>query len=185
MKYKGSIRIFTLGVVVAALLAAAGAVSIPAAPAPDRSPELPSPVCDLVQVPPGHKVSFRTYAIGVQIYRWNGAGWDFVAPEAMLFAAPNYRGKVGTHYAGPTWESNSGSNVVASRVAGCTPDATAIPWLLLQTVSSDGPGIFSNVTYIQRVNTSGGLAPTVPGAFVGAEARVPYTTEYYFYRSEF
>ena len=39
------------------------------------------------------------------------------------------------------------------------------------------------VTFIQRVNTIGGTAPVEAGGFVGDEARVPYTTEYYFYRA--
>ena len=94
-----------------------------------------------------------------------------------------YHGDVGIHYAGPTWESHSGGKVIASRLEGCTPDPTAIPWLLLQTVSTEGPGIFDRVTYIQRVNTTGGLAPTDPGPFIGAEVEVPYTAEYYFYRA--
>jgi hypothetical protein len=34
---------------------------------------------------------------------------------------------------------------------------------------------------IQRVNTVGGIAPSTLGTFVGQEARVPYTTEYFFY----
>lgn len=148
-----------------------------------REPELPTPLCEQIQVPPGNKVAFHTYALGVQVYRWNGTSWVFVAPVANLYADDNYRGRVGTHYAGPTWESNSGSQIVAARLAGCTPDPTAIPWLLLETVSTDGPGIFSSVTYVQRVNTRGGLAPATPGTFVGEEARVPYTTEYYFYRA--
>jgi hypothetical protein len=148
-----------------------------------QPPELP-PVCNSLQVPSGHEeVSLRVYAVGVQIYRWNGASWDFVAPVANLYADANYRKEVGFHYAGPTWESNDGSKVVAARLAGCSPDpATAIPWLLLQSVSTEGFGIFRKVTYVQRVNTIGGLAPATPGAFIGAEARVPYTTEYYFYR---
>lgn len=149
----------------------------------NRAPELPPGVCDQVQVPDGHKVSSRVYASGVQVYRWNGAAWDFVGPVASLFADHNFRGQVGTHYGGPTWESNSGSRVVAARVAGCTPDASAIPWLRLQAVSNDGPGIFNRVTFIQRVNTAGGLAPTAPGSAVGEERKVPYTTEYYFYRA--
>ena len=109
----------------------------------NRQPELPSPLCDSVQVEAGNKVSRHVYAIGVQIYRWNGTSWSFVAPEANLYADAGYNGKVGIHYAGPTWESNSGSYVRAARVpnTGCTPDATAIPWLLLKTVSTDGPGI--------------------------------------------
>src|SRR5439155_17162999 len=105
------------------------------------------------------------------------------APAAVLYANAGYDGEVGTHYAGPTWESNSGSKVVGRRVAGCTPDSTAIPWLLLQAVSTDGPGIFHRVTYVQRVNTVGGVAPSAPGSFVGEEADVPYTAEYYFYRA--
>jgi hypothetical protein len=148
-----------------------------------RMPELPAPVCDSLHVASGHQVAFHAYALGVQIYRWNGTSWDFVAPEATLYANASFRGKVGIHYAGPTWESNSGSKVVARRLSGCTADPTAIDWLLLEKVSTGGPGIFSQVTHIQRVNTTGGKAPTAPGAFVGAEARVPYTAEYYFYRA--
>lgn len=150
----------------------------------NQGPDLPLPLCDSVRVPEGNKLIFHVYALGVQVYRWNGASWVFVAPVANLFADDNYRGQVGTHYAGPAWESNSGSKVIASRVAGCTPDATAIPWLRLQMVSTDGPGIFSSVTYVQRVNTTGGLAPTTPGTVVGEEKKVPYTAEYYFYRAQ-
>jgi len=75
--------------------------------------------------------------------------------------------------------------VVGKRVDFCSPDSTAIDWLLLQAVSTDGPGVFSQVTYIQRVNTTGGLKPTTPGSSVGAVARAPYTAEYYFYRAEY
>ena len=150
----------------------------------NREPDLPSPLCDHVQVQLGNKVAFHVYALGVQIYRWNGVSWDFVAPSARLFADPEYHGEVGIHYAGPTWESLSGGRVVASRLQGCAPDPTAIAWLLLQKVSSEGPGIFDRVTFIQRVNTAGGLPPSGPGPFVGAEEEVPYSAEYYFYRDQ-
>jgi hypothetical protein len=53
---------------------------------------------------------------------------------------------------------------------------------LLKEVSSEGPGIFRRVTFIQRVNTVGGNAPSAPGDFTGEVVRVPYTTEYFFYR---
>lgn len=149
----------------------------------NRVPDLP-PSCVSLQVPAGHKLAFRTYALGVQIYRWNGSAWDFVAPLANLYTDENFHGKVGDHYAGPTWESRSGSNVVGRRAAGCSVDPTAIDWLLLEAVSNEGPGIFSRITYIHRLNTVAGRAPSTPGTFVGAEARIPYTTEYYFYRAE-
>ena len=147
-----------------AALAVFALASIPVAQADEdnRAPDLPSPLCDRLQVSPGNKVAFHVYADGVQIYRWDGTSWVFVAPEATLFADAGYHGDVGIHYAGPTWQSNSGSKVIASRLEGCTPDPTAIPWLLLQTVSTEGPGIFHRVTYIQRVNTTDGLAPLIP-----------------------
>jgi hypothetical protein len=100
-----------------------------------------------------------------------------------LYAGGDDDGQVGIHYAGPTWESNSGSKVVAAVRERCTPDPDAIPWLLLKATSAQGPGLFGGVTYIQRVNTEGGLAPAEPGDVVGEEVRVPYTAGYYFYRA--
>jgi hypothetical protein len=134
-----------------------------------------------LQVQAGNKVSFHVYAEGVQIYQWNGTSWCFIAPEAVLFADGD-DGAVGIHYAGPTWESVCGSKVVGMVLERCTPDPDAIAWLLLKEVSSEGPGIFRRVTFIQRVNTVGGNAPSAPGDFTGEVVRVPYTTEYFFYR---
>jgi len=149
----------------------------------NREPDL-STNCAGLEVAATNKVAAYAYAVGVQIYRWNGTAWVFVAPAAVLYANEDHDGEVGTHYAGPTWESNSGSKVVGARVNGCTPDPSSIPWLLLKAVASDGPGIFDRVTYIQRVNTVGGIAPTAPGGFVGEIAQVPYTAEYVFYRAK-
>lgn len=147
-------------------------------------PELPSPLCDRVRAPEGNKVAFHVFADGTQNYRWDGASWVFVEPVATLFADANYNGQVGIHYRGPVWESNSGSKVTAARLFGCSPDPTAIPWLLLEAVSTQGPGIFSTVTYVQRVNTTGGLAPAGPGSSIGETVQIPYTAEYYFYREQ-
>jgi hypothetical protein len=126
---------------------------------------------------------YHVYADGVQIYRWTGTAWSFVGPSATLSADPNGVTKVGVHYVGPTWESLSGSKVVAAVQRRCTPDAGAIQWLLLGAVSKSGPGSFDQAALIQRVNTVGGLAPSAPGSFVGEEKQVPYTAEYYFYRA--
>ena len=139
--------------------------------------------CPALKPPAGSKLAFHVYAEGVQIYRWNGTSWAFVAPEAELYADVGGKGMVGTHYAGPTWESLSGSKVVGTVLERCTPDANAIPWLLLGALSSEGPGIYHRVAFIQRVNTVGGLAPSMAGSVVGEVTRVPYTTEYYFYRA--
>jgi hypothetical protein len=150
----------------------------------ERAPELPSPLCDKVNAPEGNRVSSHVYALGVQIYQWNGTSWTFIGPEAALFEESCYETQVGIHYGdgGPTWEANDGSVVKAARVDGCTPFRGAIPWLLLKKTSTSGEGRFARISFIQRVNTIGGTAPAEAGAFVGDEARVPYTTEYYFYR---
>jgi hypothetical protein len=157
----------------------------------NRAPEVPA----ALQVPDGNKVSFHAYAVGVQIYVATPSPadptmfvWTFKAPEAVLFAAEeddcdDDAEVVGIHYAGPTWESVSGSKVVGARVAGVIVDPTAIPWLLLRAASTEGHGIFERTTFVQRVNTTGGLAPATAPTQAGQEARVPYTADYYFFRA--
>jgi hypothetical protein len=158
----------------------------------DREPTVPPGL----RVPAGNKVSFNAYATGAQIYvatastnSPTGYAWTFRAPEAVLYNAQ--RTVVGSHYAfagaiRPAWQSESGSRVVGMRtVPPVTVDTNAIPWLLLSAVATDtvGPGIFERTTYIQRINTTGGLAPASAPTQPGQEARVPYTAEYYFYRA--
>jgi hypothetical protein len=138
--------------------------------------------CDSLQAPEGQRFVAKLHARGVQIYRWDGAAWAFVAPSARLYAGNGGRGMVGFHYAGPTWESLGGSKVVGSVMRRCTPNAGAIPWLLLSAASSEGHGIFRGVSYIQRLATVGGMAPARAGTSVGEQVSVAYTADYAFYR---
>ena len=148
---------------------------------PAETPAVLAPAAD-------QSLAFVLDATGVQQYVCSatatGAAWTFVAPVAVLL---NNGFVAGTHYAGPTWEANDGSTVVAARVQGATLDATAIPWLLLSAVDNDGPwlGTMTNVTSIQRLETTGGLAPATGCNvdLIGATADVPYTAKYYFYRT--
>jgi hypothetical protein len=168
-------KTFTLVKTLAAV--ALAAMTFTTSATDNRAPETPSTLSDpLVD----QKVHFHANAVGVQIYRWNGTAWAFVAPEAVLF--DNDGNVVGIHYGGPTWETPSGSFARAARIAGATVDPTAIPWLMLGGTSSGGPGGLDGTTFIQRVNTVGGLAPSTPGTTVGQEARVYYEAEYFFYR---
>jgi hypothetical protein len=151
------------------------------------SPEVPA----ILEPGEGHKVSYHTYAKGVQVYVCTETSpgvyaWVFKEPVANMYSDPTYQNLVGRHYAGPTWESNTGSTVVAAKIEGVTVDADAIPWLLLGTVSAEGPGVFENTSRIQRVNTFGGIAPATGASpsNVGIEIEIPYTAEYYFYRAE-
>ena len=110
-----------------------------------RAQDLP-PACDALKPPADQVTMFRLYAVGTQNYRWNGTNWVFVEPVATLYADAKYHNKVGIHYVGPTWETNYGSKVMAARVTACTPEATAIPWLLLQVNKTDGPGSILTAT---------------------------------------
>ena len=121
-------------------------------------------------------------AKGVQIYECRDAKWAFVAPEAELF--DRHGKKIGSHYAGPVWEAADGSKVLgAVKARSDAPQAGAIPWLLLSTKSVAGDGSFSKVTSIQRVSTTGGVAP-MGSCEAGVKARVPYTADYYFFTSK-
>jgi hypothetical protein len=132
-------------------------------------------------------LAFVLSATGVQKYTCTatatGFAWTLVAPQADLFRKGD---KVGLHFAGPTWQYEDGSTVVGSKVADATPDPTAIPWLLLTAASHGGErGKMTRVTSIQRLSTTGGLAPATgcDADHVGAAADVPYTADYFFYRT--
>lgn len=173
---------------VAGILAAVAAW--PAAQLAYAGPPAPS-VPSAIEVPDGNKVFLVGHAVGVQIYSCNttasGFSWGVVAPRASLY---DDNGKlIATHFAGPTWRANDGSTIVGSRVNGVTVDATAIPWLLLSAAST-GPGPdgdrLVNTTYIQRIATTGGLAPAAADCnadTAGTTAEVPYTADYYFWKA--
>lgn len=149
----------------------------------------PMAVPDNLKAPAGNVLLLKTFATGTQIYvcqaRADDANiveWTFKAPEAELWNGAGE--KVGKHYAGPTWEGNDGSTVVGETVERANAaEPGAIPWLLLRARSNDGSGIFSTTTYIQRLETAGGVAPTTgcDRAAAGAERAVPYTATYVFY----
>ena len=160
-------------------VAPAPQVSLPVSATAYRAPELAA--CSKLAAPADSKLAFHVFAKGVQIYRWTGTSWGFVGPEATLSADAGGRSVVGIHYEGPKWESNDGGKVTGTVIDRCTPNPNAIQWLSLKGVA-EGGGIFHRVVYIQRVNTAGGKEPARAGDFVGEVARVPYTTEYYFYR---
>ena len=100
-----------------------------------------------------------------------------------------------------TWvDSQDGSSVWAKLhindkgVSGSfTPDPTAVAWLLLDKVGVEdgltGGKILSKTTQVQRLNTTGGVAPA-PGhgcdsaSDVGHTAFVPYTADYFFYSAD-
>ncbi|RJP67776.1 MAG: DUF3455 domain-containing protein [Comamonadaceae bacterium] len=136
---------------------------------------------------PGQSVRALTTvsATGVQVYECRAVAgtttpaWTFVAPEAELF---DQRGRpVGRHGEGPYWQGLDGSRVVGSvRARADAPVPGAIPWLLLATRSTGSAGVLSPVSFIQRLHTEGGVAPTggCDAASIGRQTRVGYRADY-------
>jgi Protein of unknown function (DUF3455) len=156
--------------------------------AKNQMPEVP----DKLKVPVGNTLILKTPAKGVQIYTCQPKAsdktkfeWTFKAPEANL--SEETGASIGKHYGGPTWEHKDGSKVVGEiKERLDSPDANAIPWLLLSAKSTEGNGFFGKVTYIQRLNTKGGKAPST-GCDVSKQnstVRIDYTTDYYYYAAE-
>jgi hypothetical protein len=123
---------------------------------------------------------------GVQIYKCDGKAWTFVRPEADLVGDNGQL--IIKHGAGPIWTATDGSSVKGAVEERATVDPTAIPWLRLKAIEpkagANGDRL-AGTTFIQRVNTQGGLAPTdrCNGATSGAEKRVDYKADYFFYKA--
>jgi len=150
--------------------------------APAASAKTPIPAD--IQPPKGHALFKSAHAIGVQTYSCNGTAWTFVAPRANLYQGRQF---VISHFNGPTWMHADGSHVVGA-VVKPFPVAGTIPWLLL-SAADNGAGPFgstlADVSFIQRVNTRGGVAPdasTCNAASAGKAVSVPYTADYNFFK---
>ena len=161
----------------------------------------PASLPPTLNVPAGAAVKLSLHAMGDQVYTCTasvagaggagGAGgsgattYSFVLkqPDAKLYNQSNTQ--VGTHGAGPNWTSTVDASVVngAKVWQENSPTAGAIPWLLLRATSNTGTGVFSDITYVQRVNTTGGVAPATgcDATTAGTDTRVAYTADYYFY----
>jgi len=128
-------------------------------------------------------LAFALDATGVQNYACTDGAWRFIAPDAQLFQQSS-SGSVGHHYAGPTWEYQDGSSVVAGKLRDAIVDPSSIPWLLLVSKSHAGEeGRMTEITSIQRLETAGGLAPA-SACTSGDTLEVPYTATYFFYRTK-
>ena len=138
-----------------------------------------------------------------------GAGFAYVlfTPEATL--VDDHGKQIITHYFSPnlnpdpnevagtiraTWQTSDTSIVWAKATITASPQSDpdfvaegAVAWVNLARVGTqDGPrgeDTLSDVTFIQRLNTHGGLAPgdCLSAADVGKMAFMPYTADYFFY----
>jgi hypothetical protein len=130
-----------------------------------------------IAVPPGNSQVAQFGAFGVQVYQCAAGSWSFLEPAAQLF---DLSGQAAIHFRGPSWESVRDGSLVQAKAIASSPVPGSIPQLLLQATSTRGNGIFGAVTYVQRLATSGGVAPTT-ACTDGQTQGVPYTAVYRFY----
>jgi Protein of unknown function (DUF3455) len=150
----------------------------------DNGPKIP----DNLKIPEGNVLLFKTQAEGVQLYVSEEVDgkliWKFKAPLAFLSQDGK---KMGYHYAGPTWEAGDGSKVQIDKSQEPAKAKPAdpkrdVPWLRIKVKPTGGiKGKFSPVTYILRLETEGGVAPSVKAARAGMEVGIPYKATYYFF----
>jgi hypothetical protein len=84
------------------------------------------------------------------------------------------------------WAQKVGSIEAGSDPVSC-PNTGAIACLLLQSIGNkEGPtggNLLARVTFVQRLNTKGGSAPTT-ACSVGQTQLQPYTADYYLFRAD-
>jgi hypothetical protein len=119
-------------------------------------------------------------------------------PQATLFG--DLGDQLTTHFFSPnpaegglvvraTWQDSSDTSSIWARATGSVVvDPTAVAWLRLQAVGTrvgpNGGNTLATTTFVQRVNTVGGVAPSTGCDQlndVGKKAFMPYTADYVFF----
>lgn len=190
-----------------ACLAALGiaiAIAVPRAQHRERV-TMPKVPADL-EVPAGNEAFLVGHAKGTQNYvclpSSTGFAWSLFTPEATLFGDDGRQ--LITHFFSPnpsedgtvrpTWQDSSDTSLFFGVASKTSTDASfvasgAIPWLLLAPAGPHQPagkGRLVGTTFVQRVKTTGGVAPATgcaQASDVGQKKFVPYTADYVFYRA--
>ncbi|WIM98510.1 DUF3455 domain-containing protein [Actinoplanes oblitus] len=189
---RSRIRALTLAGSLVAALGTVGAVTFEASAAEttpaagNLRPLTPavSAVPEAIRPPAGSRpIGAYLVATGTQTYTCvvpagaaTGAFTGPSVPEAQLIGTG---GRI-HHFAGPSWQSvRDGSLVTATKEKELKRDGT-IAELLLKVNSHTGNGILGKADYINRLYTSGGVAPA-GSCTTGQTASVEYKALYVFW----
>ena len=182
------------------------ALAVPVTQANDDRRITPPAVPTDLQVTGPNRPYLAGHAYGSQNYvcvtSASGVAWALYTPQATLFDDDN--DQIITHFlsANPaedgtpraTWQDSRDTSAAWAVAVATSSDAAfvragAVPWLKLQVLATKyGPGWggrLTKTTFIQRVNTVGGIAPAdgcAAIADIGKKAFVPYSADYVFYR---
>jgi hypothetical protein len=134
-----------------------------------------------------NKIVASLIGVGKQIYDCNaaGTGYAFREPAAGLFTSRGVPAAI--HGKGPFWTNFDGSHVDGALIKSVAPPKPAdlnknVAWLLLAGTqpTPNTTGVFSKVTFIQRLDTRGGVAPAGP-CTVPSTVAVDYSANYVFW----
>jgi len=139
-----------------------------------------------LKAPPEASVEvLRLRGQGSQIFRCESQAaamrWVYRLPEAEL---RDGQGKLAVrHGANLSFEHVDGSRVFGEIVDHVpSPNDDALPWLLLKT-RAYGIGALSDITYVERINTAGGMPPaSCDAAQLNQVLRVPFSADFVFFR---
>jgi Protein of unknown function (DUF3455) len=144
-----------------------------------------------VKVADGNVVSMETVGVGQITYECRakkdntGFEWVFVGPDAKLMDRAGKQ--VGRYYGPPaTWELPDGSKFTGAQVAVSPASPGNIPLQLVKANPATGSGALVGTTFVQRVATKGGVAPstTCDMAATGKKEIVNYQADYILYKSK-
>jgi Protein of unknown function (DUF3455) len=168
----------------------------------------PPPVPANIQVPAPNQAFLLGRAFGTQNYvcqpvdALGRVAWTLFTPQATLFGDQDEQ--LTTHFFSPNpfenqlvraaWQDSRDTSTFWGRVIASSLDPNfvspgAIPWLLIERAGVQagptGGATLAGTTFIQRLNTEGGVAPStgcnVP-TDLGRKAFIPYTADYFFYK---
>jgi hypothetical protein len=168
----------------------------------------PPPVPATIEVLPPDQPFLLGHGVGTQNYECQPVnsvgrvGWVLFTPQATLFGEASEQ--LTTHFFSPnpdegnivrvTWQDSRDTSRVWGTLIASSADANfvragAVPWLKIERSGAQagptGGETLSQATFIQRVNTEGGLAPSTGcdrPTDVGKKAFMPYTADYIFYK---
>ncbi len=163
------------------MVACSSAPPLPKAYSQDSLPQA-------ILVPSGHAVVLETRATGILNYDCKPTatgpyGWVLASPQANLL---DRTGKDVVAYTGPPakWTHIDGSSVVGTQAAVAPNGEFNLPLQLARAEPSVGTGALQNVSFIQRINTKGGVEKTKPCSAIntGEKLTLPYQADYIFWR---
>ncbi|GHB27522.1 DUF3455 domain-containing protein [Salinicola rhizosphaerae] len=143
---------------------------------------------DAVTPPSGNEIAMKTVGVGEITYacemKDGDYAWVFKGPDAKLNDSDG--NQVGSYYGPPaTWESSDGSKITGTQIGTADGGEGNIPLQLVEANPAEGEGHMSGVTYVQRLETRGGVAPasSCSADNAGDSEVVEYQANYNFFKA--